>query len=133
MQMPDRRQLINVKGKLVKKKGNHLRREKLTMRKMVAIYCGDIHHSRNELCPECRVILDYALERIENCPLREEKPACSACPIHCYEKTMRQQVRRVMRHAGPRMPLRHPLLALLHLLDGLSGKRTMRKEKRTTG
>ena len=30
-----------------------------------------------------------------------------------------EQVREVMRYAGPRMPLRYPWLALLHLLDKL--------------
>jgi hypothetical protein len=32
---------------------------------------------------------------------------------------MRGQVREVMRYAGPRMLLRHPVLAVLHLLDGM--------------
>jgi hypothetical protein len=31
---------------------------------------------------------------------------------------MREAVREVMRYAGPRMALRHPILAFLHLLDG---------------
>ena len=30
---------------------------------------------------------------------------------------MRERVRQVMRYAGPRMLLRHPILALLHLRD----------------
>lgn len=32
---------------------------------------------------------------------------------------MRQRVRAVMRYSGPRMLLRHPLLALFHQLDAL--------------
>jgi hypothetical protein len=32
---------------------------------------------------------------------------------------MRERIRTVMRYAGPRMALRHPLLALAHLLDSL--------------
>jgi hypothetical protein len=32
---------------------------------------------------------------------------------------MRERVTAVMRYAGPRMLLRHPWLALRHLLDGL--------------
>ena len=39
------------------------------------------------------------------------------CPVHCYEAAMRERVRQVMRYAGPRMLLRHPILALLHLRD----------------
>jgi hypothetical protein len=33
---------------------------------------------------------------------------------------MREQVRRVMRFAGPRMLFRHPYLAFMHLIDGIS-------------
>ena len=40
-----------------------------------------------------------------------------ACPVHCYETTMRERVRQVMRYAGPRALLRHPVLVLLHLRD----------------
>jgi hypothetical protein len=32
---------------------------------------------------------------------------------------MRERARETMRTAGPRMPLRHPLLAAWHFLDGL--------------
>jgi hypothetical protein len=31
---------------------------------------------------------------------------------------MREQVRAIMRYAGPRMLLRHPVLALMHVWDG---------------
>ena len=33
---------------------------------------------------------------------------------------MRAKVRDVMRYAGPKMMLRHPLLTLLHLFEGWS-------------
>ncbi len=36
---------------------------------------------------------------------------------------MRERVRAVMRYAGPRMLLCHPILALLHLRDGLTRRR----------
>jgi hypothetical protein len=32
---------------------------------------------------------------------------------------MRERVRVAMRYAGPRMLFRHPIMALLHLIDGL--------------
>jgi len=37
--------------------------------------------------------------------------------VHCYKPEMRERIRGVMRFAGPRMALRHPLLAVRHLLD----------------
>ena len=37
---------------------------------------------------------------------------------------MRARIREVMRYAGPRMLLSHPLMALRHLLDGLRKPRS---------
>lgn len=105
-----------------KKRESRLRREKETIRKMARIFCKSHHQTKEGLCEECRALLSYALERIDRCPYQEEKPACSACPIHCYAPAMREKVRQVMRYAGPRMLLRHPILAVLHLLEGRTGK-----------
>jgi hypothetical protein len=53
---------------------------------------------------------------------QEGKPTCAQCPIHCYKPAMREQIRDVMRYAGPRMLRRHPILAIRHLLDGWKTK-----------
>ena len=45
-------------------------------------------------------------------PSAPEKPTCANCQIHCYGPRQRETVRIMMRHAGPRMLLRHPVLAL---------------------
>ena len=96
-----------------------MRRERKTIQSMFAIYCRDQHASPpGELCGECRALQDYALQRLERCPFQENKPTCANCAVHCYKPEMRQQVRQVMRYAGPRMLLRHPLLAVRHLMDG---------------
>ena len=50
------------------------------------------------------------------------KPTCAKCPIHCYKPAMREQIRDVMRYAGPRMLKRHPVLAIRHLLNGLKAR-----------
>lgn len=105
-----------------------MRREKLTIRKMARIYCKAHHLTKKGLCEECRALLSYALERIDKCPYQEGKPACSACPIHCYAPVMREKIRQVMRYAGPRMLLRHPILAVLHLLEGRGGNPGKGKE-----
>lgn len=49
---------------------------------------------------------------------RPAKPTCANCPIHCYKRDMRGAIREVMRYAGPVMLLRHPVLAIAHLVDG---------------
>ncbi|NLX99389.1 MAG: nitrous oxide-stimulated promoter family protein [Rhodopirellula sp.] len=93
-------------------------REKRTIRAMIGIYCRSRHGSPRELCSECKDVLDYALCRLDRCPFGAKKPACADCPIHCYRRSMREQVREVMRYSGPRMLWRHPILAVLHLWDG---------------
>mgnify|MGYP001141112652 FL=1 len=95
-----------------------LARERKTISIMIRLYCRAQHHPAGDLCAECMELEAYALQRIEKCPFGWRKPACAKCPIHCYKPEMRERVRRVMRYAGPRMLLRHPILALLHLLDG---------------
>lgn len=98
-------------------------REERTIRAMIGIFCRAHHGGRGQLCAECRELLDYALARLDRCPFGEEKTACAQCPIHCYKPAMRERIRTVMRYAGPRMLLRHPLLALRHQLDAVRGKK----------
>jgi len=94
-------------------------RESLTMTKMVGIYCAAHHDNfREALCAACQEFLDYAQLRLQKCPYGEDKPTCANCPIHCYKPARKAQARDIMRFAGPRMLLRHPLLAIAHQFDG---------------
>jgi hypothetical protein len=98
---------------------------------MLGIYCQDHHGTHGALCGDCERLRDYAHGRLDICPFQEEKPACNRCEVHCYSQTMRERVREVMRYAGPRMPLRHPWLALLHSLDKLRAvPRLVRRTRR---
>lgn len=106
---------------------NHLDREFHTMSKMVDIYCAAHHESENMPCAECASFLDYAEVRLDKCPYGEDKPTCANCPIHCYKPERREQARKIMRYAGPRMLLRHPLLTIAHKLDGLRRARHPRE------
>ena len=92
-------------------------REWKTIRLMIGLHCRALHGGRGALCAECEALRAYAERRLEKCPFAEEKPTCVACPVHCYEAAMRERVRAVMRYAGPRMLLRHPVLAVRHLID----------------
>jgi len=94
-------------------------REKRTVRAMISIYCHAHHEGDAELCVECRRLDEYAGSRIDRCPYRLRKPTCASCPIHCWSAESRRRIRDVMRFSGPRMLLRHPVLALLHAADGL--------------
>ncbi|NEX20712.1 nitrous oxide-stimulated promoter family protein [Thiorhodococcus mannitoliphagus] len=97
--------------------GRRITREKKTIAAMMAIYCRDHHASARELCEECAGLLDYAQRRLDTCPFQEEKPACNLCEVHCYAAVLRERTRAVMRYAGPRMLLPHPILSLGHMLD----------------
>ncbi len=66
---------------------------------------------------ECAPLRDYALERLDKCPFQEGKTTCAKCRVHCYKPEMREKVRTVMRYSGPRMLYRHPVLAVMHLVD----------------
>ena len=104
---------------MILSKKDRLGREKQTIRLMIEIYCRKQHPSdKAGLCPSCQQLLDYAVQRVERCPFKADKPTCAKCTVHCYKPAMREQVRQVMRFAGPRMLLYHPFLAIAHLMDG---------------
>lgn len=122
-----------------------VRREQRTVALMIAMYCRAGRHgaaprgvsapdagaatgaapaaaaaampATPSLCPACAALAEYSRGRVELCHFGEDKPTCSRCPVHCFRPEMREQIRAVMRHSGPRMTLRHPHLAVRHLLD----------------
>lgn len=101
---------------------DRIEREKHTVQQMVAIYCSGRHHHalkdpNSKLCAECSALLAYALARLSHCPHGNKKPTCQKCTIHCYAPSRREEIRNVMRYAGPRMLLHHPIAAILHLID----------------
>lgn len=93
-----------------------LLRELETIEAMTRIYCAD-HHEAPHPCADCQALMTYASKRLAVCTYGEDKPVCAKCQIHCYGKAMREKVRVVMRYSGPRMILRHPWLALMHVAD----------------
>ena len=106
-----------------------LERERRTVEAMIRLYCAHHHgqdrdggHHRSgdasALCAACGELADYARARLARCPFGAHKPTCARCPVHCYRPAMCERIRAVMRYAGSRMLLRHPAMALLHLLDG---------------
>ena len=94
-----------------------IRREQRTIDAMIRIYCSDHHCGDRIPCADCGALLDYARRRLEICPFQDAKPACNHCTVHCYSAKMKERVKAVMRYSGPRMLLRHPWLAILHLID----------------
>jgi molybdenum cofactor biosynthesis enzyme MoaA len=83
---------------------------------MIGMYCRRHHHDQFPLCPDCARLRAYAARRLERCIFGDDKPNCADCVVHCYRAEMRERIRAVMRWAGPRMLLRHPILAIAHML-----------------
>ena len=94
-------------------------REKKTIKAMIKLYCKDHHgNQKDKLCSECKELFEYAIMRLDKCPFKEKKTTCAKCSIHCYKPNMRTKIRAVMKYSGPRMLLKHPILAFHHMIDG---------------
>ncbi len=90
-----------------------------TMEAMVRLYCRGYRHERSSeapLCNDCGALFEYASRRLQRCVFGDAKPACANCLVHCYKADMREQIRVVMRWAGPRMMLRHPIMTIRHMI-----------------
>ena len=96
---------------------SRFRREKKTIGTMIQVYCRDLHGGARDLCDECGDLQGYAFFRLDKCPFGADKPTCAKCVVHCYKPGMRERIKQVMRYSGPKMTLRHPILAIFHLID----------------
>jgi hypothetical protein len=94
-------------------------REKKTVECMIRLYCRKKHKCESDLCQNCTDLLDYARERLTKCHFGDNKPPCAQCPIHCYKSTEREEIRKVMRFAGPRMIFHNPLAAIMHIVNSV--------------
>ena len=92
-------------------------RERRTVSAMISLFCRRKHQQSMGLCFECEALLTYAMARLDRCQYGAGKPVCIDCHTHCYRPDMRERIREIMRFAGPRMLLAHPLLAVAHLVD----------------
>ncbi|MBP7732616.1 MAG: nitrous oxide-stimulated promoter family protein [Caldisericia bacterium] len=96
--------------------------ESKTIKIMIHLYCTK-KHGRKELCQDCQDLLNYALKRMEFCPNKELKIPCNVCKIHCFKPEMRTMMKEVMKFSGPRMILKHPVIAINHLIQTIKAKR----------
>lgn len=96
--------------------GSRLQREKLTIQKMIALYQRKSPQALAEPA-HYQALYDYAMKRLDKCAFGENKPACRQCPIHCYQPAKREEMKQIMRWAGPKMLWRHPVLTIRHLID----------------
>lgn len=85
-------------------------KEKKIVSLMIHLYCK-YHNDIDE-----DELIDYAMNKINKCPMMKTKTFCSQCKIHCYQKEKQEQIKKVMRYSGPRMIFYHPILAIKHAL-----------------
>lgn len=104
-------------------------REKKTVTLMIRLYCRKKHGMKNELCPECQALCDYAMLRSDKCPFMETKTFCSNCKVHCYKADKREKIKEVMRFSGPRMIFHHPIMAVRHVIESKREKAEMEKKQ----
>lgn len=97
---------INLTGKLEV--------ELKTIKKMTRLYCRQ--HHRQIDCERCHSFVEYAEKKLDRCVYGQDKPACKHCPIHCYKPEQKNLAKIIMRYAGPKMLIMHPILAIKHLL-----------------
>ena len=123
----------SVRGKPFKRLGR-IDWEKRVVSVMIGIYCRGQHHEQwkkaayqsnsgaQPLCSSCAKLQTYAHDRLNHCPQGEQKNFCGFCTIHCYRPEERQQIKAVMRYAGPRMLFTHPIMAFRHLAAKLRSR-----------
>ena len=122
---------VEIENKNPRMSDKKIRKERETVDLMIAIFCKKKHrHPKNDVCVECKELMDYCHYRLSLCPWGEKKPFCSNCLIHCYDKEHRERIRQVMRFSGPRMIFSHPILALSHVIETKKEKKKLAKKGR---
>ena len=91
-------------------------REKKVISEMVKLYCRK-NHKKRELCDECRDVLNYSLNRIDNCKYMYTKTFCSNCKKPCYSPKMKEKIKQIMKFSVPRILFHHPLLVIYHIIS----------------
>lgn len=86
-----------------------IKKEKKVIKVMIKLYCFKIHGNKNDLCKECSDLMKYSLRRLDNCMFGENKTSCKKCPVHCYNKTMGNEIKKVMKFSGPRLVFYRPI------------------------
>ena len=89
--------------------------EKNTVYKMIRLFCKAHHNTDKQLCNDCSHLYNYSIQRINNCSYKLNKPVCSNCKTHCYNKENREKIRLVMRWAGPKMLWHYPFTSIKYL------------------
>ncbi|MFW7433560.1 nitrous oxide-stimulated promoter family protein [Vagococcus carniphilus] len=86
--------------------------ERKTVQAMIDIYYKQFDDETHAI--EKVDVETYAMARLSYCRFGEDKPTCKVCPVHCYKKSYKEKMQQIMRYAGPRMMIYHPVMSLEH-------------------
>ncbi|MCI6671444.1 MAG: nitrous oxide-stimulated promoter family protein [Prevotella sp.] len=92
---------------------SRIEKEKIIVKEMIALYAKH-KEGKKIIDGHYKELADYCEKRLDKCYWGEKKPACKACTIHCYGKAKREEIKKVMRWAGPRMLLYRPWFTIKH-------------------
>ena len=95
------------------KKKSVIQYEKHVVLLMIMIYGRHCLHQKL-LSKPLRELARYCFDRLDHCRFGEEKGPCKRCPIHCYSKQRREEIKKIMRWSGPRMIFLAPYQAFRH-------------------
>ena len=114
------------------------RNETLTVLAMLEMYCSKHHHGQEKrrllpfgeyaLCPKCAEKAAILIRQTSRCPHMAYKTFCHECPRPCHRPD--PEIAAMMRYSGPRLMLRHPILAFRHLHYLLARRKVLRKVAR---
>ncbi len=93
--------------------------EKNTVCQMIRLY-SKYHLKQEVMSEEYEQLMSYACKRLDRCKFGENKTACKFCPIHCYAPKQREEIRKVMRWAGPRMIFFCPKQSFSHIFETIT-------------
>ncbi|MFO6484177.1 nitrous oxide-stimulated promoter family protein [Escherichia coli] len=94
--------------------GKRISREKLTIKKIKINFIKRNARRRQRSRSITRRCLFTRKSGWINVCSAKKKPACKQCPVHCYQPAKREEMKQIMRWAGPRMLWRHPILTVRH-------------------
>lgn len=96
-----------------KNQGPRITFERKTVQAMIEIYYRQFKDETSR--EEKEEVMEYAMQRLDFCCFGEEKPTCKVCPVHCYKKSYRLKMQKIMCYSGPRMLLYHPWMSFQHM------------------
>ena len=67
----------------------NIEQEKLTVQKMISLYCRKKHRNAH-LCEDCSLLMQYSIERLSKCPFGDEKGK-----FDCYKPDLRLKIKDV--------------------------------------